>query len=64
MNDRTVIDFVEDMISSGRSLKHIIAVAQNSKWKDDIELIREIHKITRKRLKSNLTKRKKQIKKK
>jgi hypothetical protein len=31
---RTWEDFVEDLASEGKSLKHILAVAQATRWKD------------------------------
>ena len=40
MQNRTVQDFVEDMVSDGKSLNQILIVAANSRWvshKDEIK---------------------------
>lgn len=40
MQNRTVQEFVEDMVSDGRSLNQILIVAANSRWvshKDEIK---------------------------
>jgi hypothetical protein len=39
---RTIKDFVEDLLSDGRSIKEIITVAQNTRWKGHIYEIKEI----------------------
>lgn len=44
MEDRTVQEFVEDLLSDGKTPRHIIMVAKNTRWKSDIEEIIEIIK--------------------
>ncbi len=41
---RTVRSFVEDLLSDGRSPKHILAVAQGTRWKLEIEEVKEVLK--------------------
>ena len=48
---RTIRDFVEDLLSDGRSIKEIITVAQNTRWKGHIDEIKEILKVFSKKLK-------------
>lgn len=45
MNDniRTLRDFVEDMISDGKSLKDTLAVAHSTRWKDKKEEIKKLY---------------------
>ena len=48
MNEiRTIEDFVEDMISDGKSLKQILVVAESTRWKNFKKEIKETYqKIT------------------
>jgi len=39
--ERTWEDFVEDMVSNGRSIKHIKAVCLGTRWWGDVEQIVE-----------------------
>jgi len=39
---RTLNEFVEDMLSDGKSLQQIIAVARCTRWETRIEEIKEI----------------------
>lgn len=42
MENRTVQEFVEDMVSDGRNLNQILIVAANSRWvnvKEDIKRV-------------------------
>jgi len=38
---RTVRDFVEDLLTDGRSAKHIIIVARNSYWKTRVDEVKQ-----------------------
>ena len=44
MEDRTLRDFVEDMVSDGRDLNQILVVALNSRWKNDREEIEKMYR--------------------
>ena len=46
---RTVQDFVEDMVSNGRSLTEILTVAFCSRWVDHTEEIKKEHHNLKKR---------------
>ena len=48
---RTLEEFVEDGISYGRSLTHILAVAENSRWSNEKEEIKKIFNNFQKNLK-------------
>ena len=39
---RTVQEFVEDLLSNGRTSKQILAVAKNTRWDGGIEEIKDI----------------------
>lgn len=39
---RTVQDFVEDMLSSGRSAKQIMTVAESTRWKTVINEVKQV----------------------
>ena len=39
--ERTVIDFVEDLVSDGRSESEALIVAQNSRWRNKLDEIKE-----------------------
>jgi len=41
MIQRTVQDFVEDMVSDGRDLQQILTVAANSRWSSHKEEIKK-----------------------
>jgi hypothetical protein len=41
---RTVRDYVEDMLSDGKTKERILIVAQNTHWQTNIEEIKEILK--------------------
>ena len=41
MESRTVNDFVEDLISDGRTESEVLIVTQNSRWKNRINEIKE-----------------------
>ena len=43
MENRTIEDFVEDMISDGRNLKQILAVAASSRWTNSEDKIKETY---------------------
>ena len=51
MFQRTMEDFVEDMISDGRKWKYIFAVVVNSRWLGKIHEIKEIYKKMKKKRK-------------
>ncbi len=38
---RTVLDFVEDRLSSGRSAKQILTVAENTHWKTRLDEVKQ-----------------------
>ena len=40
-NNRTIQDFVEDMVSDGRDLNQILTVASCCRWKDFKQEIKE-----------------------
>lgn len=42
MSTRTLVDFVEDMLSNGRSFLEINAIARCCRWEHSIEEIRKI----------------------
>ena len=46
---RTVQDFVEDMVSDGRGLDEILIVAINSRWSNQMEEIKKEHHNLKKR---------------
>ena len=50
-NIRTVREFVEDLLSDGIEPKQILAVARSTRWKSDIEEIKEIIKSFSKKFK-------------
>ncbi len=39
---RTVRDFVEDLLSSGRSAKQVLIVAENSRWKTSLIEVKQV----------------------
>jgi len=41
MKNRTVQDFVEDLVSDGKSLNEILTVATSSRWVNDKEEIKK-----------------------
>ena len=41
MNQRTVQDFVEDLVSDGRTESEVLIVAQGTRWKNRIDEIKE-----------------------
>lgn len=41
-SERTVREFVEDLLSNGRTGREIIAVAQNTYWKPRLEEVRQV----------------------
>ena len=42
MEKRTVRNFVEDLLSDGRSAKQILIVARNTRWEPQIEEVKEV----------------------
>jgi len=50
-NERTVREFVEDLLSDGIEPKQILAVARSTRWKSDIEEVKEIIKSFSKKFK-------------
>jgi len=48
---RTVKDFVRDLKSEGKNSGHIIAVARNTRWKDNEEEIKKLLKTSGKKRK-------------
>jgi len=44
MENRTVQDFVEDLVSDCRDLAYILAVAANTRWKNQIEEIKKAYR--------------------
>ncbi len=53
---RTIQNFVEDMISEGKSLEHIKVVAYNTYWRPQLPAIMDTAKIFMKNLKISLLK--------
>ena len=50
-NVRTVQEFVEDLLSNGRTAKQILAVAENTRWESKIEEVKEVIKSFSKKFK-------------
>ena len=50
MEDRTVQDFVEDMVSDCRSWEQILTVASNSQWRNRKGEIKEAYRELKKRM--------------
>jgi len=44
MENRTLEDFVEDLITDGRSLNQILIVAFNSRWRSHEEEIKKMYR--------------------
>ena len=44
MNERTVREFVEDLLSDGRSEEQIISVAKCTRWSSNLEEVKTILK--------------------
>jgi len=42
MKTRTVREFVEDLLSDGRTSSEILTIAKNTRWKLDVEEIKEV----------------------
>ena len=42
MEKRTVRNFVEDLLSDGKSAKHILIVARNTYWQSQIKEVEEV----------------------
>ena len=51
MENRTVREFVEDLLSDGRTPDEILVVAENTRWKVDVEEIKSIIKSFSKKFK-------------
>jgi hypothetical protein len=39
---RTVQEFVEDLLSNGRTAKEILAIAQNTRWENKVSEVKTI----------------------
>jgi len=55
MENRTVQDFVEDMVSDGKSLNEILIVTVNSRWANHKEEVKKEHSNLRRRSVANIS---------
>lgn len=53
MIERTVQDFVEDMVSDNKEFKLILAVAQNTRWYNRLDEIKNEFQLLKNRMQRN-----------